>query len=93
LDFLEENTTYQAELYADRIPNGSTSVFDYAEGALPSPSATLCATMMDSASRPSLHSHDLHAVKTESFSVSAGETLTIPLSANGGFVLYLLQKK
>lgn len=90
LDFLGEGN-YTAELYADDLSGDRP--FDAAVGALPGPTPELCKELEASMSRPALHQHDLHAVRTEVFTVRRGQTLTIPLSVNGGYVLRLTPAK
>lgn len=86
LDFLGDGT-YEAELYADDLSD--LRPFDVAEDALPAPDQALCNQMMASPQRPSLHQHDLHRVRIEQFEVRQGDTLTVPMVANGGFAMIL----
>jgi alpha-glucosidase len=86
LDFLEEGP-YTAELWADDISGDRP--FDQASGALPDADEKLCAEMMASRGRPSLHGHDPHAVRVSEETVRRGQELCIPLSANGGFAMRL----
>lgn len=89
LDFLEEGA-YEMELYADDL-SGDT-VFDASVGARPAPTAEDCAAIDAMSMRTTLHAHDMHAVRVEKKTVCAGETLSIPLCANGGFAMILRAK-
>lgn len=85
-DFLGDGI-YEAELYADDLSD--LRPFDVAVGALGEPDQALCDEMMAGRQRPTLHNHDLHAVRIEHVSVRQGDEMTIPLAANGGFAMIL----
>lgn len=85
LDFLE-NETYILQIYRDDISGDLP--FDQAYGALPLSNKD-CETIAAYTMRPSLHTHDLHAVKTETKQIKKGDVLTVPLSVNGGFAAIL----
>jgi alpha-glucosidase len=91
LDFINPWFEYTSELYADDISKDRP--FDHAAGALPEADEKLCAEMMAAFSRKCAHQHDMHAVKIEKSALKSGDTVRIPLSVNGGFVLCLSAKK
>ncbi|MDR1971218.1 MAG: glycoside hydrolase family 97 protein [Treponema sp.] len=86
-DFLSPRFTYAAELYTDDISGDLP--FDQAAGALPDADDKKCAELMASFSRKCAHQHNIHAVKTEKFTVKFDDDFRLPLSVNGGFVLRL----
>ncbi len=84
LDFLSDGK-YEAELYMDDLSD--LRPFDVSTGTLPPPDETLCQELRDSYGRPSLHGHNMHAVRTERLTVQSGETLSLPMAVNGGFAM------
>jgi alpha-glucosidase len=86
-DFLEEGVTYKAEIYKDDISDDRP--YDHAIGALSPANEELVAELMDSFSRKCAHQHDIHKVAIESITIKYADEITIPLSANGGYVIYL----
>lgn len=86
LDFLEERE-YQAFLCSDDLSDLLT--FDAALGALPGADEKVIRFLDGRRVRPSLHEHNMRLVNTSSFSVRAGERLSIPMAVNGGFALML----
>jgi len=86
-DFLEEGAEYSATLYADDLSDERP--FDVAEGALPAPDAAMVTALENMSQRPAHHQHDMHAMKISTFKVKKGDSITIPLSVNGGFALVL----
>lgn len=84
-DFLDEGAEYTATLYADDLSDERP--FDVAEGALPAPDAAMVASLEAMSQRPAYHQHDMHAMKITTLKVKKGDTLTIPLSVNGGFAM------
>nr|MDD6335892.1 glycoside hydrolase family 97 catalytic domain-containing protein [bacterium] len=89
LDFLPDGD-WMAELYADDL--GDLRAFDVSEGTLPPPDKALLHQMdsQPSRMRPSLHGHDMHAVRVERFAVKSGQWMEIPMVANGGFAMRLM---
>ena len=89
-DFLTEEK-YEAELYCDDLSDMYPS--DVANDAmgpmLPEYVEKLDAMM----SRPCQHQHDLHKTKVKKLTVTKGQTMVIPETANGGFAMYLKPKK
>ena len=85
--FLDVDAEYTAPMYADDLSDERP--FDVAEGALPAPDAELIAKLEAMSQRPAHHQHDMHAMKIETFTVKKGETLTVPMSVNGGFAMVL----
>ena len=84
-DFLEEGVAYRATLYADDLSDERP--FDVAEGSLPAPDAAMVAALEAMSQRPAHHQHDMHAMRIQTLTVKKGDTLSIPLSANGGFAM------
>lgn len=86
-DFLDEDAVYTATLYADDLSDERP--FDVAEGALPRPDAEMIAGLEAMSQRPAHHQHDMHLMKITSFQVKKGDTLTVPMSVNGGFAMVI----
>jgi len=85
LSFLAEGS-YEA-MFCDDL--NYLRPFDAAVGALPPADQALVDLLDASRQRPTGHQHDVHRVRIESRTVTRDETLTIPLSYNGGFALHL----
>lgn len=90
LDFLG-NGEYRAELFADDLSDEHS--YDAAVGAMLPLDRETVAELYAMRSLPAHHQHDLHLVRTERFTVTRTDTLTIPESVNGGYVLCLTPKR
>ncbi|MDR1537729.1 MAG: glycoside hydrolase family 97 protein [Clostridiales bacterium] len=84
LDFIECGS-YEAELCSDDLEDELP--FDAAEGALPHATDELMSRLKNEMGRNTLHSHNMHEVQIEAFQVNSGESLIIPMCANGGFAM------
>ncbi len=89
LDFTEAEE-YAAEIWQDDLSDERPS--DAAVGALGEMTPEIVAALEEMSQSPCQHQHDIHKTLHRTFTVRKGETLVIPESVNGGFVLKLRPK-
>ncbi len=91
-DFLKgpAGEPYEAVLYADDLSDLVEP--DAAVGALPPMDAETIERYDRMPSKPCYHQHNVHLNRVENFDVRPGETVTVPMSVNGGFALVVRPK-
>ena len=90
VSFLEEGT-YSATLYADDLSDMNS--FDVSMGALPPADEAICEKVAAFRERPSLHKHNMHLIQRKEMQISNCDRMSIPMTANGGFVLQIHPKR
>ncbi len=86
-DFLAEDTVYTADLYADDLSDLVEP--DAARGALPPMDRETINRYDAMPSKPCYHQHNVHLNRVEHLSLKKDDTLTVPMSVNGGFAMLI----